>query len=663
MSIPVNITAADAAITAPVPVQTKSLRPESSQLPKSKLKNAVAPPELFTPEDLVHPVALTPPPGLEPAEAVAASNPVPTPTDAIAAPETLTTDQRQRSGPPVAALQNQQQSETPPPFAAPTDAISAPETLTSELLIQWSGLSTVTPQTHEQSAVEDLEDLTDMDDTGARLAQIEQYTVEGLTGAVLGSSETLDPLVRSPLVHQLSDVKSTDWAAKTLHSLAERHNCPAGHRDQIFRGDQPLSRHEFAAGLATCLGQISPEAGPDRLTLLQLTETFQTELEALDEQIDHLEAQTTILAANQFSTTTHLSGQAIFALLDAAGEGIDVNPTFGTRLRLNFNTSLTGHDLLITTLGANNVARLDRATGFNETRLGFDGDTNGKWDITTLKYQFPISDPGRAVIGVKGVGMTSFATTHNPFLSGSGGALSRFAQRNPIYRVPHAGAGVGVQIHFTDNLSLDLGYGAGEAESSGPGSGFFNGDYGALAQLNLQANPLHLGLTYIHSYSGTGRGLRTGTGSQAARLNKVGSQELERPLVGNSFGVEISYDLGDRVAVGGWIGYTDAQVLGLGRADVWNWAITLAFPDLGREGNLGGVLVGMQPRLTGTSSGLRAIGQFPDPDVGLHIEAFYRHEVNHRLSITPGFILLTAPDHDTRNAPILIGTIRTVLRF
>ena len=619
MSIPFYI-AADDAIAAPIPAQTKPFRPESSQPPKPKAKNSVAPPEFLTSEFQVNPVALSPPPVLGQSEAVAAPNSALVTTDAIAPPEPLTSDQR----------------------------------------VQWSGPPATTPRNHQRPA---MADLTNVDETTSLITQIEQYTVEGLTGAVLNSSEALAPLNRTPLVHQLSDVKPTDWAAKTLNSLAERYDCPEGHWDQIFQGNQPLSRHEFAAGVAACLRQVPPEAAPDRLALQQLAENFQTELEALDEQIDHLEAATTTLAANQFSTTTHLTGRAIFALVDAFGEAIDVNPTFGSRLRLNLTTRFTGQDRLRITLGATNVAKLDRVTGFNETRVGFDGNTRGDWEITNLNYRFPLNPSVRTIIGVRGLGMAGFSTPHNPFLVGTEGSLSRFGQRNPIYRVPRTGAGGGAKIHFTDNLSLDVGYSAGEAARNTPGSGFFNGDYGLLAQLNLQANPLHLGLTYIHSYTGAGRGVSTGAGSQASQLNKLGPQELERPVVGNSFGVEISYDLSDRVAVGGWVGYTAAQVLGLGRADVWNWAITLAFPDLGREGNLGGILVGMQPRLTRTSSGLRAIGQFPDPDIGLHIEAFYRHEVNHHLSITPGFILLTAPDHNTNNAPALIGTIRTVFKF
>jgi hypothetical protein len=78
-------------------------------------------------------------------------------------------------------------------------------------------------------------------------------------------------------------------------------------------------------------------------------------------------------------------------------------------------------------------------------------------------------------------------------------------------------------------------------------------------------------------------------------LSQIGSQELERPVVANSYGIEANYRIADNFAIGGWVGYTAARVISLGDADVWNYAVTLAFPDLGKEGNLGGIVIGMQP--------------------------------------------------------------------
>jgi hypothetical protein len=106
-----------------------------------------------------------------------------------------------------------------------------------------------------------------------------------------------------------------------------------------------------------------------------------------------------------------------------------------------------------------------------------------------------------------------------------------------------------------------------------------------------------------------------------------------------------------------------------GDADILNFAVNLAFPDLGKKGNLGGLIFGMQPKLTDTSNDAIAqaiglpVGQRRDRDTGFHIEAFYRHQLTDYLSITPGIIWLTAPNHDARNPDVVVGVIRTTFAF
>ncbi|NJP10945.1 MAG: carbohydrate porin, partial [Leptolyngbyaceae cyanobacterium RU_5_1] len=94
---------------------------------------------------------------------------------------------------------------------------------------------------------------------------------------------------------------------------------------------------------------------------------------------------------------------------------------------------------------------------------------------------------------------------------------------------------------------------------------------------------------------------------------------------------------------------------------VWNWAIGVALPDLGRKGNLGGLLVGMEPKLTDIDASVN--GGQADRDTSLHIEGFYRFRISDNIAITPGLIWLTAPNHDARNDDLIIGVIRTVFYF
>jgi carbohydrate-selective porin OprB len=67
----------------------------------------------------------------------------------------------------------------------------------------------------------------------------------------------------------------------------------------------------------------------------------------------------------------------------------------------------------------------------------------------------------------------------------------------------------------------------------------------------------------------------------------------------------------------------------------------------------------MQPKLTSSTVGIT------DPTSGMHIEGFYRYRLGNNISITPGIIWLTAPNHnDTANPnDAFIGTIRTTFTF
>jgi carbohydrate-selective porin OprB len=108
----------------------------------------------------------------------------------------------------------------------------------------------------------------------------------------------------------------------------------------------------------------------------------------------------------------------------------------------------------------------------------------------------------------------------------------------------------------------------------------------------------------------------------------------------------------------------------LGDADIWSYGGTLSINDIGTKGSALGFVVGMEPKLTGTSNlnlanqivGLRT-GARSDRDTSLHIEGFYKFKLSKNILITPGVIWLTAPGHDSRNDDIFIGTVRTTFTF
>jgi hypothetical protein len=272
---------------------------------------------------------------------------------------------------------------------------------------------------------------------------------------------------------------------------------------------------------------------------------------------------------------------------------------------------------------------------------------------------------------------TYITDTISPFVDTATGALSNFGQVNPVYFPIGNQAGVAANFLITPALSLDFGY-LGEiddANNPGDDAGIFNGGHSAMVQLVYSSDRFKGALLFLNSYSNR-FGVDTLAGSNPAKVivvNDVDNPDnnFNNPVVANSYGAQVNFRVFDGFELGGWVGYTAARAVGeiKGDADVWNYAVTLNFPDLFKEGNAGGIVVGMQPRLTGTSSSTLAeaiglpAGQRKDRDVGLHIEAFYRLQLNDNLSITPGFFWLTAPNHDDRNSDAVVGVVRTTFVF
>jgi Carbohydrate-selective porin, OprB family len=62
-----------------------------------------------------------------------------------------------------------------------------------------------------------------------------------------------------------------------------------------------------------------------------------------------------------------------------------------------------------------------------------------------------------------------------------------------------------------------------------------------------------------------------------------------------------------------------------------------------------------------SNQGLRYLGL--RNDTSLHVEGFYKFQITDNISITPGFVWITAPDQDRENNSYAIGTIRTTFSF
>ena len=497
---------------------------------------------------------------------------------------------------------------------------------------------------------------------------------------------------------QLRDVSPSDWAYEALRNLVERYGCIEGYPNGTFRGNRAITRYEFAAGLNACLQEIEhliaasadeeegkqQQVAPEDLeTLERLVQEFQAELATLGTQVDNLEERASVLEENQFSTTTQLSGEVVFGLGSVLagedvdeGEELDEVPVLGHRTRLELETSFTGEDLLFTRLSAGNFPQFGGVTGtpqgeiaFAEGQVTFAQGEGNDIGLEVLLYSFPITDSSEVWLLANGGAADDFADTVN-FLDGDGGsgAVSVFGTRNSIY-YGVGDTGIALRNELGDNLELSLGYVTSEANEPSPGNGLFNGPYSALAQLVFTpSDSFNLGLTYVHSYNQQD----TGTGSDLSNFRSFTDEQFgvgAVPTSSNSYGVELSWQLSDHFVLGGWASYRNATTLSTlggtierGNLDIWNWAVTLAFPDLGKEGSLGGIVVGMEPRVTDSSINLPNLRD-EDEDSSLHLEAFYEYHFTDNIAVTPGVIWVTDPNHDNDNDDLVIGVVRTTFTF
>ncbi|MEH2337287.1 iron uptake porin [Nostoc sp.] len=493
-------------------------------------------------------------------------------------------------------------------------------------------------------------------------------------------------------VSQFSDVQPTDWAFQALQSLVERYGCIAGYPNSTYRGNRALTRYEFAAGLNACLDRVNELIATatadlvtkqDLATLQRLQEEFSAELATLRGRVDSLEARTAELEANQFSTTTKLVGEAVFAVSDAFGgkTGDNNKAVFQDRVRLDLQTSFTGRDVLHTRLAAGNAQAFslrDNAGNPINTAEGtqtfeVSGTGNNSVKIDRLTYEAPIG-PAQVYIAASGGRHSHYAAVNNPYFfdttDGGNGALSTFASESPIYRI---GGGAGIALNLPlgkgggilGNSSITAGYLASEANNPGLGSGLTDGDYAALGQLNFSVgNRLALAATYVHGYSGAGGFLfnsgstsdgtfgdiQVGTG-QANVLSTTNASSS------NSYGVEAAFRPSDKLSISGFVSYHNITGFGANDDfDAWSYGVGLALPDFGKKGNVLGLFAGVEPYSFNRPG-------FVGNDKPYHFEGFYKYRVSDNVSVTPGVIWLTSPGQNSDNDNAFIGTLRTTFSF
>jgi len=506
--------------------------------------------------------------------------------------------------------------------------------------------------------------------------------VNGNVTSVAELSQESNSLGQVTSVSQFSDVQPSAWAFKALQSLVERYRCVAGSPNGTFRGNRTLTRFEFAAALNACLDSINEILATataemvtkqDLGTLQRLQEEYSSELATIRGQVDALEARTGELEANQFSTTTKLSGEAIFSVSQAFGKPVgsttDINSTttLSDRVRLSLNSSFTGKDQLQTRLQGVNIIPNSAITGTNMSRLGHDGsatgsNSNNTVTIDKLNYAFNLSDKVRVKIDATGGELNENVNVFNPDFRSSGtGALSRYGRFSPIYRQAGDGAGITVNVTPNDKLELSAAYfAAGRNTASSPleQQGLFDGNNTLFGQLAFKPNKaINVGLTYAHAYRvGAEPKLFGDTGSvYANKWDSVADDRTES----NNYGLQVSLQPSSKITLGGWAGYTTASTL-VGTptsAEMFYWATTLGVKDFLKEGNTLGFIFGQPPKLTGGK------GVTAEKSTSYHIEGLYKIKLSDNILITPGALLIINPENNDNNGKELVGTVRTTFSF
>ncbi|WP_013322031.1 iron uptake porin [Gloeothece verrucosa] len=528
--------------------------------------------------------------------------------------------------------------------------------------------------------------------------QLLQMMQRSRSGKRLNTGVYNDPMSQVNNVNQLRDVEPTAWAYEALRSLVERYGCIVGYPDRTFRGDRALTRWEFAAGLNACLNVLErliqegvAVVREDLEKLKRLADEFAAELAALGARIDNLESRVAFLEDHQFSTTTKLNGEVIFAYVNAFSDDYAFDSTFENRTprqqaaledsrrigregifvdraRLNFDTSFTGKDRLRVRVQSNSTPNLTTATGSNMARVGWDSGTNNDTILDDIYYRFPIYKNLTAWVGTNALDLDDIFNVGNPYLEASGtGALSRFVRRNPlVFRGPE-GNGAGLRYKFNDFITVTALYLADQDDAKNPlpGRGVFNGNFSTGVQAVVSpTRTLDINLTYLHSYFSENRVNLTGsTGSRIGQDPSTVYLPLGTiPSAWNrdSVGAQVDWQAYPWLHLTAWGGYAYAEAKNPdydSSADLWTWNAAVSFVDLLKEGAVLSLTGGMPPRATGVENGP------DDEDTSFLVEVQYKYPLNNNILITPGFYVIFDPNHYERNNDIWVGVVRTTFRF
>jgi hypothetical protein len=496
-------------------------------------------------------------------------------------------------------------------------------------------------------------------------------------------------------ISQFSDVKPTDWAYQALSNLIERYGCVAGYPNGTFKGGQAMTRYEAAALLNACLDRITEVTDE----LKRLMKEFEKELAVLKGRVDGLDAKVAELEATQFSTTTKLKGIATFVLgansfggnnsfLTQGARAVEGATTFNYDVRLNFDTSFTGKDLLRTTLRAGNFADSgfgNNAGGIsplNQLEIGFQencgtgADCGNVVAINRLFYQFPVGNGFTATFGGRVRQDDMLAMWPSVYPADTVLDAFTYAGAPGAYNL-NLGAGAGLWYQ-KNGWNVSVNYVAANGDNGAPGATcvqvapgqpctaantIAGGGIGTTAsqetgtvQLGYAGN--RWGAAVAYNYS-NGIGPASGTPfAQANNLNPILtaaiSQAAGLETIGsmNSVGLSAYWQPATTGFIpsisAGWgiNGYSAANTAAdFNGVQSQSWYVGLQWTDAFIKGNAAGMAFGQPTFITsyGNNTGLKnLLGNTPQ-DAGYAWEWWYKFQVTDNISVTPAIFYLSNP--------------------
>ncbi len=521
-------------------------------------------------------------------------------------------------------------------------------------------------------------------------------------------------------VSELSDVQPTDWAFQALQSLVERYGCIAGYYDGTYRGNRALTRYEFAAGLNACLERVNELIATattdvvtkeDLATLQRLQAEFSSELASLRGRVDNLEVQASVLEANQFSTTTKLTGNVFVNLTGAFADGTvlaegetafrtqprtatpllrqiddDPNITLSNYIFLNFNTSFTGRDSLVTQLVAGNgrspANEFVSAGLYNTFGTPYTDQTGTPTSginsvyLRELFYSFPIGDNIQVAVGPRVNWFRYF--DNNRFTNYLRGASSFNSIGSTLANSIDRGSGAAIVWNLNKQLKFSAAYLGENTEflasslfnsSSNPSQGLFNPTNTISAELGFAPSDR---LTFRFLY--TRSNIRAIAGQVGGAIGEPiygfaddGSDGPIDNASADTFVFNFDWLIASGLGVFGRYSYGSTNIEPLtaglpdGEVNAQSVQLGVALPDLVKEGALFTLSYVIPFSILDGRNFLASGGG--DGGVQYEFEATYYYPLSDNIALVPAFYLIGNPNNFSDNPTIYVGNLRAQFTF